>query len=93
MTRAAWLGTRIILEQVSPEAPSIFDLILELYRSCAGDWAQLSKSVEVPQTETNAFLEYAATFLSNIGNYYVITPRLCPKAVFQGLTDMVSGPW
>lgn len=34
--RAAWLGTRITLEQVSEEAPRIFDLILELHRSCDG---------------------------------------------------------
>ncbi|KAK5088843.1 hypothetical protein LTR05_003065 [Lithohypha guttulata] len=53
LSRAAWYGTRIILQQVSPEANDIFDLILEVHRSCEGDWSV-----------------YAATFLSNIGNFY-----------------------
>ncbi|KAI0479184.1 dipeptidyl peptidase III [Xylariaceae sp. FL0804] len=70
MARAAWSGTRIILRQVSPESLPIFDFILELRRSCDGDWNQLCQSDGVSPADLQAFLEYAATFLSNIGNYY-----------------------
>ncbi|KAK0643971.1 hypothetical protein B0T16DRAFT_191449 [Cercophora newfieldiana] len=41
MARAAWSGARIVLEQVSPESPTIFDFILELYRACSGNWESL----------------------------------------------------
>ncbi|KAI1079291.1 dipeptidyl peptidase III [Whalleya microplaca] len=70
MARAAWSGTRIILRQVSPESLAIFDFILELRRSSGGEWQQLCKSHNVPREELDSFLEFAATFLSNIGNYY-----------------------
>lgn len=40
LSRAAWSGTRIILRQVSPESLAIFNFILELYRTCRGDWKQ-----------------------------------------------------
>ncbi|KAL7973267.1 peptidase [Trichoderma sp. SZMC 28014] len=66
---AAWLGARIIFQQVSPEASSIFDFIIELYRSCSGDWNSLIGN-EVDGVELQAFLTYMATFLSNVGNYY-----------------------
>lgn len=71
MKRAAWKGTRIILRQVSPEANSIFDFILSLHRSCEGKWDDLAIQTGVSVDELDAFLEYAATFLSNVGNYYV----------------------
>lgn len=69
--RAAWHGTRIVLRQVSPEAIGIFDFIIELYQTCSGDWDQLISEGRIKQSECDAFLEYAATFLSNVGNYYV----------------------
>lgn len=68
---AAWHGTRIVLRQTSPEANGIFDLIMELYATCSGDWQALSSRQEVSTKELEQFLEYAATFLSNVGNYYV----------------------
>ncbi|MCJ1394980.1 hypothetical protein MMC18_007861, partial [Xylographa bjoerkii] len=70
MARAAWHGSRIILKQVSPESTPIFDLILELYRSCNGDWKALAEQSSVPAQSLQEFLEYAAVFLGNIGNYY-----------------------
>ena len=70
-TRAAWHGTRIILRQVSLEAIGIFDFIIELYASCSGDWNALVAEGWMTQDDCNAFLDYAATFLSNVGNYYV----------------------
>jgi hypothetical protein len=68
---AAWHGTRIILRQVSPEAPFIYDFILELYSACSGNWDKLVEQGDLKEQELEAFLDYAATFLSNIGNYYV----------------------
>lgn len=68
--RAAWLGTRIVLQQVSPESRAIFDFILELYRSCSGDWHSLI-GPDLDNENLQALLTYSATFLSNIGNYFV----------------------
>ncbi|KAK5106634.1 hypothetical protein LTS08_000755 [Lithohypha guttulata] len=70
LSRAAWYGTRIIVQQVSPEANDIFDLILEVHRSCEGDWSGMTTELGIEQTEMQQFLSYAATFLSNIGNFY-----------------------
>ncbi|UKZ86030.1 uncharacterized protein TrAFT101_001869 [Trichoderma asperellum] len=66
---AAWFGARIILRQVSAEASSIFDFIIELHRSCSGDWNSLIGD-ELNSDELQALLTYMATFLSNVGNYY-----------------------
>lgn len=71
LIRAAWHGARIILRQVSDEATPIFDFILELYRVCDGNWASLASSTSVSLGSIDDFLDYAATFLGNIGNYYV----------------------
>ncbi|GKZ34170.1 bifunctional diacylglycerol diphosphate phosphatase/phosphatidate phosphatase [Aspergillus brasiliensis] len=70
-TRAAWNGMRIILRQVSPEANGIFDFIIALYHSCDGNWEQLATKIDVSVQELDKFLDYAATFLSNVGNYFV----------------------
>lgn len=67
---AAWFGARIILRQVSPESPAIFDFILELHRSCSGEWRSLI-GPDISEENLQHFLTYAATFLSNVGNYYV----------------------
>ena len=67
---AAWFGARIVLEQVSPESPAIFDFVLELYQTCSGDWESLVDS-RISSEELHRFLTYAATFLSNVGNYFV----------------------
>ncbi|KAK7753488.1 hypothetical protein SLS62_004563 [Diatrype stigma] len=69
MARSAWYGARIILRQVSPESSAIFDFILELHRECAGNWNSLVGS-NTSSEDLQLFLTYAATFLSNIGNYY-----------------------
>ncbi|KPM44896.1 Dipeptidyl peptidase 3 [Neonectria ditissima] len=69
MARSAWFGARIILRQVSPEAPAIFDFILELHHVCNGDWSSLV-GPGLSKDDLQRFLTYAATFLSNVGNYY-----------------------
>ena len=75
MAKAAWSGARIIQRKVSPESSGIFDFIMRLYEACKnsyrGDWDALANACKVSHADVNAFIEYAATFLSNMGNYYV----------------------
>lgn len=80
--RAAWHGSRIIMRQVSPESQPIFDFIFETYRACDGNWESLAELVGISDESLDGYLEYAAVFLGNIGNYYVrvggfIPDRLC----------------
>lgn len=72
--RAAWLGTRIILRQVSPESSDIVDLIVGLYKSCGGDWDLLldKESSDAGHEELEKFLQYSVVFLNDMGNYYVL---------------------
>ncbi|KAL9037456.1 MAG: hypothetical protein Q9214_005698 [Letrouitia sp. 1 TL-2023] len=74
LARAAWSGTKIILRQVSPESNDIFDFIMEIYRYCQksffGQWTDLSRASGITEMDMGSFLEYAASFLSNVGNYY-----------------------
>lgn len=44
---------------------------MELYACCSGEWEDLARATQVDAVSLDAFLTYAATFLSNIGNYYV----------------------
>lgn len=49
----------------------MFDFIIEVYRHCkhaySSQWADLARASEVTETEMLSFLEYAASFLSNVG--------------------------
>lgn len=67
--RASFAGTRIVLRQLSPESESIYDLIVTLHKQCAGDWNALAKKAGIEESEVTHFLEYAAMFLGNSGNY------------------------
>lgn len=69
MCRAAFEGTRVTLRQVSPESEPIYDLILALYRACNGNWTGLAQKTQVSDEHLRYFLEYAAQFLGNCGNY------------------------
>lgn len=73
---AAWYGTRVILRQTSPEANDIFDFIIALHRSCNGHWLDLVVDGIITEEDLSGFLDYAALFLSNIGNYFVSKPQL-----------------
>lgn len=66
---AAFEGSRIVLRQVSPESEPIYDLIIALFGRCQGEWARLAESAAVNPQELRWFLEYAAQFLGNLGNY------------------------
>ena len=77
---------------MSPESESIFDLILALYAKCQGKWDQLAKEASVSTGDIKYFLEYAAQFLGNLGNYkgfgdVKFIPR-CPKETFKSLASV-----
>lgn len=59
-----------MLRQVSPESNMIFDFIMELYHSCNGEWERLQDNIGISKSEMRSFLDFAAVFLHNIGNYY-----------------------
>ena len=71
LARAAWHGSRIIMRQVSPESPDIFDFILDLHHACGGKWDTLVTRCDITSEDLDSFLEYAGTFLCNLGNFYV----------------------
>ncbi|KAJ6084950.1 hypothetical protein N7499_004579 [Penicillium canescens] len=86
LSQAAWNGARIILRQTSPEANDIFDFIIALHKSCNGRWIDWVTKGAVTEQELSAFLEYAALFLSNIGNYFAdggkkIIPNISADAI------------
>ncbi|EAU29635.1 predicted protein [Aspergillus terreus NIH2624] len=58
------------MRQVSPESPDIFDFIMDVYHSCGGKWDTLVSQCDITSDELTRFLEYAASFLSNLGNFY-----------------------
>ena len=71
---------------MSPESENIFDLIISLYRSCNGDWKKVQKQAGISDADLEAFLEYAAQFLGNVGNYKAVgdakfVPRISKSAL------------
>lgn len=48
----------------------MFDMIIALYKNCDGDWQKLAAQARLDYSDIEAFLDYAASFLSNVGNYY-----------------------
>ncbi|KAF4123373.1 hypothetical protein GMORB2_6074 [Geosmithia morbida] len=86
ISKASLAGTRIVLRQLSPESEPIYDLIISLHKSSGGDWAALGAKAGVEESEVTLFLEYAAMFLGNNGNYKSFgdskfIPRCSPKSV------------
>lgn len=69
MISACFSGTRITLRQCSPESEDIYDLIVTLYHHCKGDWRSAQQQAKISDDELNDFLNYAAQFLGNCGNY------------------------
>jgi dipeptidyl-peptidase-3 len=65
---------------------------LELYTLCEGNWLELASRTGIEIDELRRFLDYAAVFLGNIGNYFVSYLRLafCMSLVnllYQGQGD------
>jgi dipeptidyl-peptidase-3 len=82
--RASFAGTRVVLRQVSPESEPIYDFIITLHKHCSGDYSALAKQAGLNNSELQAYLDYAAQFLGNLGNYKSFgdskfVPRLEPK--------------
>ncbi|KAL3470261.1 peptidase family M49-domain-containing protein [Aspergillus californicus] len=67
---AAYNGSRIIMRQVSPESLDIFDFIIKLYHACGGEWDIRVARRAIKKEDLTSFLEYAAVFLFNLGNFY-----------------------
>lgn len=69
-------------------------MIIELYKACDGNWEALRKQAGVGEDDIKYFLEYAAQFLGNCGNYKgfgdaKFVPRADPKA-FAALASVSS---
>ena len=89
--RAAFLGTRIILRQVSPESEPIYDFIISLNDYCNGDWASLAQNSGVSDREVQCFIEYATQFLGNLGNYKGFgDAKFVPRCSTQTLEAVAS---
>lgn len=89
--RASFAGNRIVLRQVSPESEHIYDFILALHKTAGGDWKSLADKAGVDEQGLSAFLQYAAQFLGNSGNYKSFgdskfLPR-CDESVFASLAS------
>jgi dipeptidyl-peptidase-3 len=79
------------LRQVSPESEPIYDLILSLYRACNGNWTELSQKTNVSDEHLRFFLEYAAQFLGNCGNYKGFgDSKFIPRLPVESLEALAS---
>jgi dipeptidyl-peptidase-3 len=82
--RACFAGTRIVLRQVSAESEHIYDFIIALHKHGKGDYQALAKETGLSKEEIETYLNYAAQFLGNLGNYKSFgdskfVPRLEPR--------------
>lgn len=77
------------MRQVSLESIPIFDFILELHAHCGGHWNSFIRD-DVSEESLDKFLTYAATFLSNVGNYYVCHLRL--RIILLWISNEGQGP-
>ena len=78
-----------MLRQVSPESEPIYDFIIALHHACNGDWKGAQRQSGIRDDDLRRFLEYAAQFLGNCGNYKSFgdskfIPRVGPE-VFEAL--------
>jgi len=78
-----------VLRQVSPESESIYDFIIALHKASGGDWKSLAQKAGIDDASLSAFLQYAAQFLGNSGNYKSFgdskfIPR-CDESAFAAL--------
>ncbi|RVX71904.1 hypothetical protein B0A52_04303 [Exophiala mesophila] len=91
LSRAAFLGTRVTLAQVSPESPVIFDLILALHAAAGGDYKKLAAETSVSSQDATYWLEYSAQFLGNAGNYKGFgDSKFIPKIPPEALKNLAS---
>jgi dipeptidyl-peptidase III len=78
---------------VSPESLAIFDLILELFRVCKGNWSALldNCTTEGKEHHLETFIIYAAILLGNLGNYYGYgDKKFFPSVPYKFLRELCS---
>lgn len=73
-----------MLRQVSPESEAIYDFLVTLYHKFDGDWSKVQNDAGLSEGDFKHFLDYAAQFLGNAGNYksfgdVKFIPRLEPS--------------
>lgn len=91
LARAAWHGSRIILRQVSLESTEIFDFIMNLHHACGGQWGTVPTRCNITSQELDSFLEYAAVFLCNLGNFYGEgDQKFIPDLTVEALQEIAS---
>ncbi|KAI5810124.1 dipeptidyl peptidase III [Peziza echinospora] len=91
ISRASFLGTRVTMRQISPESEGIFDLIVDLYKSVHGDWKKLGETTGVSEENVKFWLEYAAGFLGNAGNYKSFgDEKFIPRIPEEELAKLVA---
>ncbi|KAF2463308.1 dipeptidyl-peptidase III [Lindgomyces ingoldianus] len=84
ISTACFAGTRIVLRQISPESEPIYDFIVTLHKKCSGDYSSAAKEAGLSSDDLSAYLNYAAQFLGNLGNYKSFgdskfVPRIEPR--------------
>lgn len=91
ISKASFAGNRIVLRQVSPEAESIYDFIIALNKTAAGDWKALAATAGIEDAHLDAFLQYAAQFLGNSGNYKSFgDSKFIPRAPESAFAKLAS---
>jgi len=58
--------------------------VRRVVRTYDGDWVSLANQAGVSMVDMRHFLEYAAIFLANIGNYYVSSESLSASDALFG---------
>ncbi|KAL3434216.1 peptidase family M49-domain-containing protein [Aspergillus tetrazonus] len=71
-------------------AKSIFDFIIALYFSCSGNWDRLASQAGLDFHDLQLFLDYAATFLSNIEKMGKLAACASPRLV--ALWEQICDP-
>ncbi|EUC66484.1 dipeptidyl peptidase III [Rhizoctonia solani AG-3 Rhs1AP] len=70
---AAWAGARIVQEQYTPEAQSLYDLLISIFSSNDGqtiaDLTDLKNKSGLNEEEWTLLVEYVAQVFSNLVNY------------------------
>ena len=80
------------MRQVSPESEPIYDLIVSLYNACKGNWKALAERTGTSEQGLTSFLEFAAQFLGNCGNYKGFgDSKFIPRLSQETLAQLASG--
>lgn len=72
LSRASFHGSRAVLDSVSPESPYIYDFILLIHEKLNqphSNQEYIDKLSGIGKQDVTYYLEYAAQFLDNLGNY------------------------